>query len=313
MSAPLRIATAATRSWVGAYTAGMPSERRAARRTEIESDLWEHAQAAREDGEGLLSTAREVLGRLARGMPSDLLWRFQKGGWEMQSTFVIERSTGVVMLLTVLLLLAATVGSPGISGEEPYFSYDFPSFVRNLDDHSRALIFRFALAGAMIPAADLLFLTFGPHVPRFAAAGSIALLAAGVLFLGAAVAGVRLLALAEVWRDGGLRGDAVWLSARGAAGYQESLGFAGALMIAVSFLTFGAAIARSTPLPRWLGLLAVGGAIVAIVGLGGLAVADAFWLVFMAGIIAVLASFIATGGWLLVRGTRPPAGPAASA
>ena len=41
MSASLRIAAAATRSWVGVYTAGMPSERRSARRTEIESGLWD--------------------------------------------------------------------------------------------------------------------------------------------------------------------------------------------------------------------------------------------------------------------------------
>ena len=152
MSAPLRIATAATRSWVGADTAGMPSERGAASRTEIESDLWEHVQAASEDGEGLLSTAREVLGGVTRGMPSDLLWRFQKGGWEMQSTFVIERSTDVIMLLIILFGIASFAGGHGTDSGEPYCSQDFPTFARNLGDHTRQLIFQFALATALIPA-----------------------------------------------------------------------------------------------------------------------------------------------------------------
>ena len=102
--------------------------------------------AAREAGEGILATAREVLGRLASGMPADLLWRFRNGGWEMQSTFVIERSTGVVMLLIILLVLAAFLGTHGVGSDEPYFSEDFPTFTRNLGEHTRQLIFQFALA-----------------------------------------------------------------------------------------------------------------------------------------------------------------------
>ena len=162
----LRVAEALTRSWVGVYTGGMPSERRVSRRVEIESDLWEHVQTARGEQQGLFETAREILGRLARGVPADLLWRFQKGGWEMQSTFVIERTTGVLMLLIILFALASFVGEHSTGSGEPYFSEDFPTFARNLGDHTRQLIFQFALAATLLPAGALLYLTPDPPNPR---------------------------------------------------------------------------------------------------------------------------------------------------
>ena len=135
-----------------------------------------------------------------------------------------------------------------------------------------------------------------------------------MLFFAGAVAGVRLHALAGVWRDGGTLGDGVWFAARDATGVVEALSIFGFLAFAASFFVFGVVIARSTPLPRGLGVLALGSAIVTSLGVGGLIVtdADAFWVVSMLGLFAVLVSFVVTGGWLLLRGTRPPAGPATS-
>ena len=312
---PLAISEGLTRTWVSAYTAATPSGVRVSRRAEIDSDLWEHEQAALAAQQGSLSTAREVLGRLLRGVPDDLMWRLRMGGFEMQSRFVIERTTGVAMLLIVLLAVAAIGLGPGISGSEPYFTYDFPSFTRQLDGHALQLVFQFAFAAAMIPAAALLYLTFRPHVGRFAILGAITLLASAALMTAAAVASVRLHTLADVWNDGGARGDAVWLSARSAAGLVEGLSIAGVLAFVASFATFGVMIARSTPLPRALGLatLAGGGLMVlALVGMGA-AGGDGFWFVLMLGMLAVLLSIVVTGGWLVVRGTRPAPGSASGA
>ena len=178
----LRVAEALTRSWVGVYTGGMPPERRILRRVEIESDLWEHAQTARAERQGPFETAREVFGRLVRGTPADLLWRFQKGGWEMQSTFAIERTTGVIMLLIILLGAASFVGGHSTGSGEPYFTNDFPTFARNLGNHTRQLIFQFALATTLLPAAALLYLTFRPQRRGIAAAGALALVTSSVLF-----------------------------------------------------------------------------------------------------------------------------------
>ena len=123
---------------------------------------------------------------------------------------------------------------------------------------------------------------------------------------------MRLHALAGLWRDGGTRGDSVWFAAQDATGFAETLSVVALLAFAASFFVFGVVIARSTPLPRGLGVFALGGAFVAALETGGLAITsgDAFWVVAMLGLLAMLLSFVATGGWLLVRGTRAWAGPA---
>ena len=36
-------------------------------------------------------------------------------------------------MLLIILLIAGTLSRPGISGEEAYFAWNFPSFARNLD------------------------------------------------------------------------------------------------------------------------------------------------------------------------------------
>lgn len=66
MSAPL--ATALTRWWTRLYTVGLPAEVRAARRAEIESDLWESLH----DPD---IPQPHILPRLAAGILDDVSWR----------------------------------------------------------------------------------------------------------------------------------------------------------------------------------------------------------------------------------------------
>ena len=66
------------RAWVRLYTRGLPAAVRDARRSELESDLWEqrHEEAAR--GRRPAATALRLLGRAVRGAPADLAWRFEQ-------------------------------------------------------------------------------------------------------------------------------------------------------------------------------------------------------------------------------------------
>ncbi len=171
------------------------------------------------------------------------------------------------------------------------------------------------LAGAtMIAASVLLYSTFRHHGARLAVAGAGALFAAGVLFVASAVAGVRLHTLAEVWRNGGVAGDPAWVAANATVEYVETFGFLAALAMAVSFVTVGALIARGTPLPRWVGVLGLVGASAVLLAMPGMAAdIEASWMLMMLGVLVVFISFVVTGGWLLVRGTRPPVGPAGTA
>src|SRR5262245_65960888 len=71
----LRLALALVRSWTALYTSGMPDGLRNARRAEIESDLWESQHDRRPESD--LGVAVQMLVRLFRGLPDDLLWRVE--------------------------------------------------------------------------------------------------------------------------------------------------------------------------------------------------------------------------------------------
>jgi hypothetical protein len=63
------------RGWVSLYTRGLPADARAARRDEIDDDLWcQHAEAAAA-GRSARSLHADLFLRLLLGMPADLSWR----------------------------------------------------------------------------------------------------------------------------------------------------------------------------------------------------------------------------------------------
>jgi hypothetical protein len=74
MTGALRIVTAAARAWVRLYTIGAPVELREIRRSEIDSDLWEHESEARANGTPPVLVAMEIALRTFLGVPDDLSW-----------------------------------------------------------------------------------------------------------------------------------------------------------------------------------------------------------------------------------------------
>jgi len=63
------------RGWVDLYTRGLPADARAARRDEIDDDLWcQHAEAAAA-GRSARSLGADLVLRLLFGMPADVSWR----------------------------------------------------------------------------------------------------------------------------------------------------------------------------------------------------------------------------------------------
>jgi hypothetical protein len=63
------------RGWVDLYTRGLATELRAARRAEIESDLWAQSEEADQVGRAPLTVEVEMLTRLVLGIPADIGWR----------------------------------------------------------------------------------------------------------------------------------------------------------------------------------------------------------------------------------------------
>jgi hypothetical protein len=84
---PVRVAE----GWVAFYTRGLPSEVRDARRAELRSDLFEHRRHAAAAGHGRLRCSLQVGGRMVRGMPDDLWWRFAQQAASRPRTEASER------------------------------------------------------------------------------------------------------------------------------------------------------------------------------------------------------------------------------
>jgi lipid-A-disaccharide synthase-like uncharacterized protein len=294
------LAGALVRAWTHTYTLAMPAERQLARRREISSDVFEHRAEAEAAGRGRFGTGAEVAWRLVRGMPADIAWRMQRGGFEMNPMIGVERTAGVAIFLVAIFGVLSVVLGPGIAGDDPYFSDDFPAFTRELDAFRAQLIFKFAFVLAMPAVATLLYLTFRPHVgTRVALGGAAALVLSALPMLIAAIAGVRLHTLGGVWSESGSRGDSVWLSAKDAAQTVE-LGTALAAMIfSFSFVVLGVYIARRAMLPRPLGGASVVGAAILVAG-----AILSIWVVMMVGIALVVLSVLTTAAWLAIRGTR---------
>jgi hypothetical protein len=96
---------ALVRAWVRLYTRGLPAEVRAARRDEIDDDLWcEHEEAASLGRSGRSLDAELGL-RLLFGMPADISWRLTYRGNAAPSS--VETSPAMnTRTLGVLALVA---------------------------------------------------------------------------------------------------------------------------------------------------------------------------------------------------------------
>jgi hypothetical protein len=75
----LALTVGMARSWVALYTTRLPVDIKEARRSEIDSDLWEQQWLAQRRGDPAFGTAIEVLERMLLGIISDITWRVQAG------------------------------------------------------------------------------------------------------------------------------------------------------------------------------------------------------------------------------------------
>jgi hypothetical protein len=65
--------------WVLLYTSGLTRGQKAARRSEIRSDMYEHCALASASGSAAWVLEREVASRLVRGIAGDIAWRLGAG------------------------------------------------------------------------------------------------------------------------------------------------------------------------------------------------------------------------------------------
>lgn len=242
----------------------------------------------------------------------------------MLSKITIERTAGVLLLLIVALFAALTFVEFGLDVSQEHFREGFrDKIVQNQDRFAAGLVLSSVMSVVMIGAAGALYSTFRPHEPTLATVGAYGLLAGGVLLLAGAGSGVALHDLAGEWSaTGGAQAEQVLTSARAVA-----LVFAFFANIAFFLLfggvsAFGALIAWTGAIPRWLGWLAVFSGVLQALSLTVGLVTGALWDMVMGSAIGtglfsylIFGSFFSavlwlliTGGWLLVRGTQEATG-----
>ena len=109
MGAGVRFAKACVRVWTWLYTCGLPASERSARRSEIESDLWEFECDL--DADHPFGPTLHLLLRLLLGIPDDLSWRVEKettvGTLTQEGVVLTGRAFGAALFLFVLFAIDA--------------------------------------------------------------------------------------------------------------------------------------------------------------------------------------------------------------
>jgi ABC-type multidrug transport system permease subunit len=105
VNAALALTVGVARSWVALYTTRLPLEIREARRSEIDSDLWEQQWLAARRGDPAFGTAIEVLTRILLGILADIAWRIEAGATQSERRTTVNQS-----ILTRIAFIAASLG-----------------------------------------------------------------------------------------------------------------------------------------------------------------------------------------------------------
>ena len=118
------------RGWVWLYTLGLPLATRSARRTEIDSDVWDQTHAWDLHGPSTPGGPSSVVLRSLRGVPADLLWRFAEArtnrssteGRQAMQTLTMRSSWGRATMILMAVLIVGAIAFNVVDNIEHYNS-----------------------------------------------------------------------------------------------------------------------------------------------------------------------------------------------
>jgi hypothetical protein len=289
------------RAWVRCYSAGMSEEARTIRRLEIESDLWEHYADRAAAGASPAATSVEALSRLLRGVPSDLAWRFQAEGFNVNIHFPVERLAGLLLLL-LLVPFVAGISISGYDSRSEYWADEFARF-SDISSRSRGVtaLLHAGIGVVLIVVASQLFASLRERSPRLMTLG-FALLTTG---------GALMLVNAAIYRAmGGLAADyavtrdaSLVTTARSLYLALDSIAAANLAVTAGGISSFGAALIRLKLIPRWTAAFPVVTVVGLLVAFGAEPmIGDWAWLSMIVAFLSIAFWLVVSGGWLLFGG-----------
>lgn len=298
----MSFAASLTRAWAAAYTFGLAAHVRDARRREIDSDVWEHQH----DAEGASSSpgiALQLIGRMLRGVPADLLWRINVEGPQMDIRIPVERIMGgALVVMVALVVITGSISGIDTSRE------DFSSVLLQFADKSAIenrfdATFRIGTGLSWILVAAVIFRALRERAPM------LGTLAAFGMLVGA---GLELMATAFQIVLVDLSGDYVAAAAADRPGILSSAHTVALVVEMTTILAVGALLAsvyvvaiatlRENLVPRWLfgiPVLSVGalasGMTISAAGGGDTWV----WIVIMSGLMLGVIWLLIAGLWMV--------------
>jgi hypothetical protein len=93
---------------------GMTEQAKAVRLLEIESDLWEHFADRSAERVSPAAISVEALGRMLRGVPSDIAWRIQAEGFHVNVPSLVTTARGFALSVEALSMANATATISGL-------------------------------------------------------------------------------------------------------------------------------------------------------------------------------------------------------
>jgi hypothetical protein len=289
--------------WARLYTTGMSLDRQERRRSQIESDVFEHRQDRIADGSAAASINLEILGRCLRGVPEDLLWRYRAEGIHVNIKLGFDRIAAIMLLGMVIFIFAGS----SIAGYDSS-AENFDGELRRVAGiNANANIFVFTMSGVgLLGAAAGLITAFREKSPALSTLCGIGLVATGILvFMSTALyAAFAELADEYVATSGPAAADAssnartVLMVMQATAGMTTMLGGASVWGIALLAAVRGL-------VPRWFGVLPVASAAIFVLSAAASHwIDDSFaWLAFMVAIVGSALWLVLAAGWLLMGGS----------
>ncbi len=314
------VAGRAARGWVAAYTLGLASSVRDARRAEIASDVWEQHADGVSAGRSAIEVAADIFSRVTRGVPADLLWRVNVEGPQMDIRIPFERVVGGVLLgLVVLMMITASISGYDTSVE------GFDGELRrlaNISDTADSFnaVFRVLTGVALIGGAAALYATLKERSGTLAAMAAFGVCTAGILVLAANAMQMTFVALADEYvASSGARQEQLLVTARGFGVASQEVATSAFIALMLGTWALAILVGREALVPRWLvGIPVMGGALIVAALIAALFGADDMgWLGFVAGVLTSALWLLIAGLWLLIgkpepRVAAPPVAPAAA-
>jgi|GEM_PF-6711759 len=290
------------RRWVRLYCTAMPETARAARQLEIDSDLWEHYSDRLATGLSPALVSTEVLGRMLRGVPSDIAWRIQAEGFHVNIQFPVERIAGLFLLFLIVPFVAGTAIS-GYDTRHEYWPDEFRRFA-GISSHERQLtgMLHGAIGLLTIAGVAILFATVRERSPKLITVACALLAAAGTIMLVNAALYRALSETADEFLATGNSGLAS--NARALALAIEGLAMMNVTATTSGVLCLAVALVRMAMVPRWTVVLPIAGLAAPVLWIGlGSAFPDSAWWTVAVAFVAVALWLIISGIWLLFGGS----------